>query len=136
MTIEFTVPGVPVAKARARVTKTGHAYTPAKTKDYEVLVAMSCKTAMAEKRQVTLTGPVRLSVTAYMPIPRSLPVKRQAAMQGRSHVFRPDASNVLKSIEDGINGIAYADDKQIAELYARKVYGREPAVLVRVEELG
>jgi hypothetical protein len=35
----FTVPGAPRPKGRARVTRSGHAYTPGRTRSYEALVA-------------------------------------------------------------------------------------------------
>jgi len=134
-TITFIVPGQPVAKARARVTKTGHAYTPKKTVDYERAVGMACKLAMARDGAEMLTGPVMLYVCAMMEIPRSYSIKRRAAMQGRPHVFRPDSGNILKAVEDSLNGIAYKDDSQIAETRIRKVYGLDPCISVRVEEL-
>ena len=51
-TISFTVPGDPVAKARARATIVGgHArmYTPDKTSKYEARVAIFAKQAIADE---------------------------------------------------------------------------------------
>ena len=48
---------------------------------------------------------------------------------------RPDVSNVIKSVEDGLNGIAYHDDSQISELMVFRYYGEEPGVCVEIREL-
>ena len=35
---------------------------------------------------------------------------------GRWHVGTPDASNVLKALEDGMNRVVFLDDKQVARV--------------------
>ena len=44
--VTFTVQGVPVAKARARVLRSGQAYTPAKSVAYERQVQLAATLAM------------------------------------------------------------------------------------------
>jgi Holliday junction resolvase RusA-like endonuclease len=49
---------------------------------------------------------------------------------------RRDLSNVVKSVEDGLNGVVWADDSQIAELHVVRDYSKDsPRVEVRVELL-
>lgn len=45
-------------------------------------------------------------------------------MLGSAHTQRPDLDNITKSIADGLNGVAYADDGQIAETEAIKRWGQ------------
>lgn len=123
MRISITVPGEPVAKARPRFTKNGHVYTPKKTAVYEQVIGLHARAAM--KGHKILTGPIRLSVTAYMPIPQSWSLKQKTkAMSGAlRHTKRPDLSNIIKSVEDALNGIVYADDSQIDDSHIVKRYG-------------
>ena len=47
-----------------------------------------------------------------------------------------DLSNVLKAIEDALNGIAFHDDRQIAEVHVYRYLDRErPRVEVLLQEL-
>ena len=47
-----------------------------------------------------------------------------------------DLDNKCKVIQDGLNGIAYIDDKQIIELHAKKIqFSTFDGVLIRIEEL-
>lgn len=48
---------------------------------------------------------------------------------------KPDLDNVIKIILDGLNGLAYGDDKQVVELKALKCYAKEPFVLIQIEEM-
>jgi Holliday junction resolvase RusA-like endonuclease len=122
----FTVPGNPHGKERARTVTQGgraHSYTPQKTVLYERLVRDSYNfTYPGEK---PFTGPVELKITAYMPIPTSWSVKakQEALAEIIKPTVKPDGSNILKSIEDGLNGIAYIDDKQITLAQVEKKYG-------------
>lgn len=135
--ITFEIPGDPVAKARPRAAMVGgraRLYTPAKTEKYEARVAVFGQQAMAGRP--ALTGAVALSVAAYFPIPASWPKKRQEAARAGAelHTKRPDLDNVLKAIKDGLNGIVWGDDSQVAVLReCRKGYSDTPRVVVTVE---
>lgn len=114
----------------------GHArlYTPAKTEKYEARVAVFGQQAMAGR--APLEGAVALSVAAYFPIPASWPKKRQAAARAGTelHTKKPDLDNVIKAIKDGLNGIAWGDDSQVAVLReCRKGYSDTPSVVVTIE---
>lgn len=90
--ITFTIPGPPVPKERARRARNGRWYTPTRTRDYESLVGSCGRHAGCRAR----LGPVRMTVAVYWPDNR-----------------RRDLDNAVKSIADGLNGIAYEDDAQI-----------------------
>jgi Holliday junction resolvase RusA-like endonuclease len=134
--ITFTVPGEPVAKGRARsfirAGKVGH-HTPAKTSNYEGMVALAAKQAMGG--QPLLTGPLVLSFIAVFAAPTSWSKKRAALNETRPEpvIKRPDIDNLMKALADGMNGVVYADDSQIASLNrCEKVYGAKPGVTVKV----
>lgn len=135
MKVRFTVPGEPVGKGRHRTTKTGRTYTPEKTAKYEKLVKRSyfeqCGNRFFDK-DVALD----LRMIAYFAIPKSASKVKQNLM--RLHIIRPtkrpDNSNVLKAIEDGLNKSAYHDDSQIVDLMVRKFYSDNPRVVVTIKE--
>lgn len=135
MSLAFTVPGDPVGKGRPRATTIGgHArmYTPAKTAAYEELVAVYASAAM--KKAPLLEHPVRLHLGIYCKVPGSWSKKRKAdALAGIERpAKKPDTSNILKGIEDGMNGIVWVDDCQVVELVCSKHYALEPYVSVTV----
>lgn len=136
--IQFSVPGLPIAKGRAKVsTFGGHVrmITPDKTVRYESTVALFARQAMGDRSQFDCA--VLLSLVLHMPVPLSWSKKKQAAaLLGQVWpTSKPDCSNVLKAIEDAMNGIVYRDDSQIVVLSVRKVYGDHPRADVSVEAL-
>ena len=135
MKIQFTIPGTPVAKARPRVTRSGHAYTPKKTADYERRVKICVMQLMAVQRLRPTTEAVRLDVQAFFPIPVSwTKAKKEKALNGDlKHTTKPDFDNVEKAIQDAMNGIVYKDDSQIVLVAGSKEYASEPRVEVTVE---
>lgn len=120
MRIEFIVPGPPRGKGRPRFSSKGHTYTDDKTAAYECLVRLAFQAISCGAPP--LTGPVSLSIVAYMPIPASLSDKRKRELAGKPHTKKPDSSNIQKSVEDGLCGVAYPDDSAIWETTFRKVY--------------
>ncbi len=129
--MEFVIPGNPVGKARARVvTNHGrvHSFTPEKTAAYENLVKMAF--AMNKPADwIPIEGAVKMNIVAYFPIPKSMAKKIH---DGDRHIKKPDADNVAKSIMDSLNGLAYGDDSQIAELSIKKLYAVAPRVEVEI----
>jgi Holliday junction resolvase RusA-like endonuclease len=73
-----------------------------------------------------------MSVIAYMTIPKSKSKKfRKAAMEGEERpTKKPDLSNIVKGVEDALNGVLYKDDSQIVNLSMEKYYSEEPRLEV------
>ena len=92
----FAVPGPPVPKQRPRRNASGVWYTPTRTKRYEAKVAWCARSAGLS---APLTGPVRLEILLWL-----------------SDRRRRDVDNIAKSIVDGLNRIAWADDSQVTSL--------------------
>lgn len=141
-TLTFFIPGEPVGKGRPIV---GKAFgkrgfptlrTPEKTMNYEGMVAMLAHQAM--KGMPMLRGPLELSFAATTLYPESWSAKRKAANEYTPEYStkKPDLDNIAKALGDGMNGVVYADDVQIAQYGAtRKIYGATPGCWVRVREL-
>lgn len=127
--IRFEIPGKPVPKARPRVVN-GHAFTPEKTKDFEKLVATQYRAAGGTVHG----GPVAVTIAAWYQMPKSWPKYRKAEQKGLPHTSKPDMDNVIKSILDGLNGVAWEDDAQVYKIHAVKHwYDGEPMTIVIVE---
>ena len=135
--VTFKVDANPVGKQRARYAKRGNfvqTYTPDKTRNYESLIKEAAIEAMGSSEP--LETPVTLYLYIRAPIPKSLPKKRiEACLSGlEKPIKKPDASNVLKSVEDAMNGVVYKDDSQIVNIHVSKVYSSVSGVDVCIKE--
>jgi Holliday junction resolvase RusA-like endonuclease len=130
--ITFAIPGVCVAKGRARTLKSGRSYTPAKTANYAARVAAIGKLAMGDEPPAE--GPLSLLLIVHLPIPASWSKAKQAsALNGTVWpVSRPDVDNYAKNILDALNGIVWADDSAVVSLACMKIYSDDPRAVVRV----
>lgn len=134
MKVKFTIPGKPKAKQRPRVTRTGIAYTPKETVQYENLAKLMYVTVASGKE---FDGNVLANITAYFPIPKGTPKKTVKGMlEGNIRpAKKPDTDNIAKIILDSLNGLAYHDDSQVVELRISKLYAEEPRVEVELEDI-
>lgn len=135
----FTIPGVPVAKGRAKFARRGAfvtAYTPEKTVNYENLVKMMAAQAMGGAKP--LECPVSAHITLNIIPPASWSLKkRQRALNGELlPTSKPDIDNVVKGMFDAMNGIVFVDDKQVCCLYVAKRYNLTACAVVTVDALG
>ena len=136
----FVLPGVPKALERNRhrivKTKTGGQfvanYLPAQSRAEQGAVRLFAQTAMAGRPPCE--GPVELKMTAYMPVPASWSKKKKAAALAGTirPTGKPDASNILKNLEDGMRQIVFRDDSQIVALHVWKLFSVSPRVVVEV----
>lgn len=129
------IPGQPVGKQRPRVLRTGRAYTPAKTVNYEAHIRECAKDAGLPVEP--LDGPLALHLDIALTIPKSWSKrKRESAAQGGIvPTGKPDIDNIAKCLGDALNGVLWADDAQIVSLSATKRYGIAPGVSMRVERI-
>ena len=141
MKIAFIIPGEPEAKMRpvfARRGKFVATYTPDKTVRYENLVKMMFINAREEAGAAgLLEGPLAIRIDAYFAIPSSESKKRKSMMLSGEIkcVKKKDVDNIAKIVMDGLNKVAYKDDKQVIKLIVTKQYSDEPRVEVFVEEV-
>ena len=135
MIVHLTIPGEPVAKGRPRYTKSGHTYTPEKTASYENLIRL---TYQENYKNLRFRDDVELvcSIKAYMSIPKSKPKYfKDLAIKGYVRpTKRPDTDNIIKIVQDALNGLAYHDDAQIVSSTCEKLYSDYPRVEVRISE--
>ena len=135
--IYFVVPGQPQGKGRPRASSRGgfvRMYTPAATLAYETQIARLAEIARGD--WPVMATPMSLRVVAHHPIPISWSKrKQQLALDGELVPGKPDLDNVAKAVLDALNGVVYADDKQVIKLVAEKKYSLDPRVEVYVHEV-
>ena len=114
MRVSFTVVGDPVPKARARTVRKGGrtwSFTPKKVAVWEKVVKEEASKYFPEP----FNGPVALALAFYM--------KRPKSRKKDNYVMTtPDLDNLEKAFLDGLNGVAYGDDKQVVVKNAVKRY--------------
>ena len=131
MRLELIIPGQPVAKARPRLTSSGHVYTPKKTADYEKMVATLATSCW---KGPPMRGALRLRVTCLFKRPKTL-LRKTDPPERLWLICRPDLDNCIKAVSDGL-ACVMQDDAQIVLIEASKLYcakGEEPHVCVVLE---
>jgi crossover junction endodeoxyribonuclease RusA len=110
-TVTFTVDSRPVPKGRPRMTRYGRVFTPKRTLDAEALVAAAYprrrgkfKGTVSVKMRFTIDG-TEITIADY--------VDTESRLKG-------DIDNYAKTILDGLNGVAWGDDKQVVYIEAEK----------------
>jgi Holliday junction resolvase RusA-like endonuclease len=122
--VTFEVEGKPVPKARARVVTKGKrrfAFTPKKVKDWEAVVKKE-----AEKHfEMPFAWPVMVSLTFYLHRPKTRRLDFWVTTT-------PDLDNLEKSVLDGLNEVAYTDDKLVVVKSSSKRYVTDGVPRVRI----
>ena len=121
--MDFIFYGKPQGKQRPRFSrKSRTVYTPKKTEAYEKGIAKAFTDAGGE----CFPNGCYVSVTvhAFFDIPKSYAKGKRLACKHNVNRpdKKPDVDNILKSVLDALNGVAYVDDKQVVEAIGRKYY--------------
>lgn len=134
--LEFTVLGrpQPAGSKRAFAVRRGGALTgkvavvedAKRSRPWQALVKAAAHDAIGEHDP--LAGPLYLEVTFYIARPAGhYGTGRNAgtvkAGSPRWPAVRPDATKLLRGLEDALTGLAWRDDAQIVVQLARKRYG-------------
>lgn len=130
--ISFTIEGIPQPRGSKKALPnraTGRAMivdSNPKSGPWMNAVAHQAAQAMAGKE--LLAGPVRVTVDFYFPRPKShyyTTKARNGELRDDApelHDKKPDCDKLVRAIGDGMTGVVYRDDSQIALLEVRKLY--------------
>lgn len=136
--LQATIPGEPVAQGRGRAFyRPGlgvRVFDPAKSRAWKGVAQVHYQEALkaASLAAPAFVGPVEVHVLAVFTCPRSQYRKRDPVPR-RPKATKPDASNILKAVEDAANGLLFVDDSQIARVTVERYVGaQEEAPFVRV----
>ena len=99
--VAFTLDHRPHPKGRPRFGR-GRTYTDDKTRAYEARVEKACRAAM--KGRAPHAGPVEL-----------------VALFEQRNAMGADVDNLLKAVSDAIEGVAFANDRQVCRIGAARV---------------
>lgn len=159
--IEFTVPGKPVAWARAgaRVVQgKGRAFvqhfTRAGQRPYAALIRDAAFHAMPETQTGAPQGrahhpiyqakfvepwdtPVQVDIVATFARPKSHRTSKGGLRRGAPSCYtsKPDVDNLAKMVGDALNGVLWKDDAQIVKCTVLKLWGEQPGLRVVVQEV-
>lgn len=123
---ELFLPGPPIPLARPRLHGKG-LYDP----QFAEKNALQDYTRKNVKKP--FEGALHLDLVFQMPIPMSFSKTKKLNLP--AYTKRPDLSNLVKFIEDALNGVLWHDDAQIISFNARKCYHNDVGVLLTVRTL-
>jgi Holliday junction resolvase RusA-like endonuclease len=130
----FRVDGTPRPQPRPRKVKGRFVSTvDPKAKLWRTAVTQACRAAIADSRRPRplFAGPIRLAIVFTFRPPSSAPERI-----GTPHTLKPDASNLLKLVEDVMEECGvYRNDCEIAAPAPEKWWGRRPGVAVTVAQI-
>ena len=126
--VTLTIPGDPIAKARARI-RYGF-----QKRFYDIQHLEKTRLQMYLSSEFNggpmFEGPCEMDMTFCMPIK-----KTHRVLEGSYHSYRPDADNLEKWIMDLCTGVIWADDCIVSVLSCRKIYSENPRTIVIINEL-
>lgn len=121
--IRFEIPIKPIPKGRPRL-GTGRVYTPKRTKDFE--------------EQVRFMARAAFNAHGVKPFDKAVYVYALFCFKGKqggdNYTSTSDIDNLQKSLFDGLNGVAYKDDRQIVFVRARKQWAKQDGISVVIAD--
>ena len=87
-------------------------------------------------QNIKYDGPLHLEVIFGLPMHVTWSGIKKTRNEGMCHSLKPDVDNLIKFLVDACNGILYEDDKQIAIVYATKIWTQKPRTEFTLTFLG
>jgi Holliday junction resolvase RusA-like endonuclease len=117
--VQFTVPGLPVALKRPRMTKRGIVYDPSKKE--KQMFAIKCNQYRPQK---PWKGPIGIDINFLFKRPVSHIKKNNELRKNApgSHIYKPDIDNLVKFVLDSLSGTFFDDDRQVVRMNTTKAY--------------
>lgn len=138
MRFEFNIE--PVEQARPRATRFGKGirlYDPKKVTVFKQQLGMLARQQMLDRGLEPYDGPLEVCMEFYRPVQESISKTERARRLSGVHrpTVKPDLSNYIKALEDGLNGIIWIDDNRIVQIVAEKKYSDRPYIVIEVNKV-
>lgn len=138
MRFEFDIE--PVEQARPRATRMGKGirlYDPKKVAIFKRQLGMLARQQMLDRGLDPFDGPLEVCMEFYRPVQASISKKERSRRLSGIHrpTVKPDLSNYIKALEDGLNGIIWIDDSRIVQILAEKQYSDRPRIVIEVNKV-
>ena len=111
-------------KPKQRPRFNGHAYTPRETQEYENAVGMMVQTEMSKQGIKMFEKWACLEVHFVFEQPKA---------KKPFHNSKPDLDNLLKALQDGLEGVLFRNDAIVLSVNATKEYGVSYAIYIYAE---
>lgn len=140
--IEILVPGQPVPQGSKRVVPTGAGHRVIAGNESRLLpwrAAVTARAAEVMDGAEALSGPVRIDVLFLFarPLGHFGKGRNADALRPSAPYFRdakPDLDKLLRAVFDGLSGVVFRDDAQVADVRASKRYG-SPSARILVQSI-
>ncbi|MEK1341609.1 RusA family crossover junction endodeoxyribonuclease [Limosilactobacillus fermentum] len=138
MKFEFDIE--PVEQARPRATRMGKGirlYDPKKVTVFKRKLGMLARQQMLDRGLEPYDGPLEVCMEFYRPVQAIISQKELTRRLSGVHrpTVKPDLSNYIKALEDGLNGIIWIDDNRIVQIVAEKKYSDRPRIVIEVNKV-
>ena len=138
MIFEFDIEPVEQARPRAtRMRKGIRVYDPKKVTVLKRQLGRLARQAMQERCLKPFDGELTVRFEFYRPVQASISRKERDRRLSGVHrpTVKPDLSNYIKALEDGLNGIIWIDDNRIVQIVAEKKYSDRPRIVIEVNKV-
>ena len=123
-------------KASVRTSKRGWAYM--KRSEFEKVARLTFK--QQTPKDWEKDGCFSVKILCYFALEKNNSKAINERLSGWYYSKKPDSDNIAKGIQDGMSGVLFNDDAQVALLEVGKFYqctkGEPPLAVVTVERLG
>ena len=128
MRITFEVDPCPAS--RPRVTRWSTYYPKRYTKFKKDMQALT-----SEMETTLSENLLSVHVDFYIKMPKSWSKKKTEKLANTYCSNNSDIDNYIKAILDALNGVLFIDDRQVVEIFARKIYSKQAYIFYKQEEI-
>ena len=128
MRITFEVDPCPAS--RPRVTRWSTYYPKRYTKFKKDMQALT-----SEMETTLSENLLSVHVDFYIKMPKSQSKKKTEKLANTYCSNNSDIDNYIKAILDALNGVLFIDDRQVVEIFARKIYSKQAYILYKQKEI-
>ena len=120
----------PVPASRPRVSRWSTYYPKKYTKFKKDMEALTSEIEITPSEKL-----VSVELEFRIMMPKSFSKKKRQGLNNTYCSNNSDIDNYIKAILDSLNGVFYIDDKQVVEIFARKIYSDEGYILYKQKEI-